>query len=174
MHHFRCGRNSAKRCLQSAAGIPPNALRHPRIVLGAHTPACTGPKPTRHTQPKSRSQKSPPHPQNSANRYFGNASVKFNHENLSGGLADRGLARKAPSGPKSPFGVISALPLWLCGGFGTDRPRQDPNRPWKGQINPEKVRFSQADFPPIPLKIWGLSPVCEPPFRSFSKFKHSP
>ena len=86
--------------------------------------------------------------------------------NQNGGLANGGLARKAPIGPKKdvPFGAISVG----CGGNGADRLRKGPkgpkgpNKPGKGPqkapICPEKARLPRKDSPPDFLRKFGHKP----------------
>ena len=75
-----------------------------------------------------------------------------NRGNPNRGLANGGLARKAPIGPKrGAFGAISALPLWLWGAeeLVPIGPEQAAIGPEKAPICPENFRFPRKDFLPI-------------------------
>ena len=100
--------------------------------------------------------------------------VSINQGNPKGGLANGGLARKAPIGPKRALsGAISPLPPWRWGAEESVPigPEKAPDRPAKKDpISPEKARFPREDFPPIFSENLGLKPpFCEPPFRFSQK-----
>ena len=83
--------------------------------------------------------------------------------NPNGGLANGGLARKAPANwaKKGPFEAVSALPLVPIG------PEKAPTGPEKAPICPKKARFSRKDFPLIFSENLGLKPPFVSPRLDF-------
>ena len=86
--------------------------------------------------------------------------------NPNGGLANGGLARKAPIGPKRALsGQFLLFPRGCgCGGIG---PEKAPIGPEKAPICPEKARFPRKDFPLIFSENLGLKPPFVSPRLDF-------
>ena len=82
--------------------------------------------------------------------------------NLNEDLANRGLARKAPIGPKRA--LSGEFLLFPCGCEARKKlvsigPKNAQIGPAKAPISRGKARFSRAADPPrFSLRIWGLSP----------------
>ena len=78
--------------------------------------------------------------------------------NPNGGLANGGLAQKAPVGPKRALSgqFLLSLRLWGVEELVPIGPEQAPTGPVKAPISPEKARFSRTDFPPIFSENLGL------------------
>ena len=85
----------------------------------------------------------------------------YNWENPKGGLANGGLAQKAPIGPKKALSGEFLLPPRGCE-VRRNRSRSAPKSPrWalkRLQSGPKRPDFPGRIFARFSLKIWGLSP----------------